>query len=112
MIDYEKRFVEVDEILKNLPQEEFNKIPNDLIRIIRENKDFNYIWKYDKSKKITSQNLPKDTIAILSYINTEFILENEKRMLMRKIHYSNEMKEEELKMKKFNSKDIFRTFKK
>ena len=64
MIDYKKRFVEVDEILKN----------------------------YDKSKKITAQNLHRDTIAILSYINTEFILENEQKMLMRKIHYFNELK--------------------
>ena len=92
MIDYKKRFVEVDEILKNLPQEEFNKIPSYLIRLIKENKDFNYRWNYDKSKKITSQNLHRDTIAILAYINTEFILENELKMLMRKIHYFNEMK--------------------
>lgn len=92
MIDYKKRFVEVDEILKNLPQEEFNKIPSYLITLIRENKDFNYKWNYDKSKKITSQNLHIDTIAILAYINTEFILENEQKMLMRKIHYFNEMK--------------------
>ena len=30
MIDYKKRFVEVDEIIKNMPKEDFNKIPNDL----------------------------------------------------------------------------------
>lgn len=92
MIDYKKRFVEVDEILKNLPEEEFNKIPSNLIKLIRENKDSNYRWNYDKSKKITVQNLHRDTIAILAYINTEFILENEKKMLMRKIHYFNELK--------------------
>lgn len=51
MIDYKKRFVEVDEILKNLPEEEFNKIPSNLIKLIRENKDSNYRWNYDKSKK-------------------------------------------------------------
>ena len=107
MIDYKKRFVEVDEILKKLPIEEFNKIPKNLIRIIRANKDLNYIWKYDNSKKITAQNLSIDTIAILSYINTEFILPYEKRMLMRKIHYFNEMKEE-LKKKKLYSTDIFK----
>ena len=92
MIDYKKRFVEVDEIIKNMPKEDFNKIPNDLISIIKKNKDSNYVWEYDKSKKIADQNLSKDTIAILAYINTEFILENEQRMLMRNIHYFNEMK--------------------
>lgn len=107
MIDYGKRFVEVDEIIKNMSKEEFNKIPKDLISIIRKNKDSNYIWKYDKRKKLLDQNLPKETIAILAYINTEFVLENEQRMLMRKIHYFNEIKK-----KNFNSEDIFKAYKK
>ena len=112
MIDYEKRFVEVDEIIKNMPKEEIEKIPNDLISVIRKNKASNYIWKYDKRKKLLDQNLSKDTIAILSYINTEFVLENEQRILMRNIHYFNEMKKEELKRKKFNPEDIFKSYKK
>lgn len=112
MIDYKKRLVEVDEIIKNMPKEDFDKIPNDLISIIRKNKDSNYVWKYDKSKKLADQNLSKDTIAILAYINTEFILENEQRMLMRNIHYFNEMKNEELKKKKFNLENIFKSYKK
>ena len=112
MIDYKKRFVEIDEIIKNMPKEEFDKIPNDLISIIRKNKDSNYVWKYDKSKKLADQNLSKDTIAILAYINTEFILENEQRMLMRNIHYFNEMKNEGLKKKKFNLENIFKSYKK
>lgn len=112
MIDYKKRFVEVDEIIKNMPKEDFDKIPNDLIGIIRKNKDSDYVWKYDKSKKLTVQNLHTDTIAILAYINTEFILENKQRMLMRNIHYFNEMKKEEFKKKKFNPEDIFKSYKK
>ena len=110
MIDYKRRFVEVDEIIKNMPKEEFNKIPNELISIIRKNKDSNYIWKYDKRKKLLDQNLHKDTIAILAYINTEFVLEDEQRMLMRNIHYFNEMKNEELKKKRFNTEEIFKTY--
>lgn len=112
MTDYKRRFVEVYEILKNLPEKEFNKIPGDLINLIKINRDSNYMWEYDKSKKITEQNLSRDTIIILSYINTEFILEDEQKMLMRNIHCFNEMKEEEFKRKKFNPKDIFKAFKK
>jgi len=112
MLNYKRRFAEVYEIIKNMPKKDFDKIPNDLISIIRRNKDSDYIWKYDKSKKLEDQNLSKDTIAILAYINTEFILENEQRMLMRNIHYLNEIKKEELKKKKFNSEDIFKSYKK
>ena len=79
MIDYKKRFVEVDEIIKNLPKKDFSKIPKDLIDLIRKNKDSEYIWKYDNNKKLEEHNLHKDTVAILSYLNTEFILESNQK---------------------------------
>ena len=52
MIDYKKRFVEVDEIIKYLPKKEFSKIPSNLIDLIEKNKDSKYIWKYDNNKKL------------------------------------------------------------
>lgn len=108
MIDYKKRFVEVDEIIKYLPNEVFNKIPNDVLCLIRKNRDSTYIWKYDNGKKLEEQNIHKDTVAILSYINTEFILEGKQKILMQNIHYYNEMKSEKLKREKFNPENIFK----
>jgi len=112
MIDYKKRLVEVDEILKYLPKKDFDKIPKDLLKLIRENKDSSYVWKYDTNKQLKDQNIHKDTIAILSYINIEFILENKQKMLMKKIHYCNEMKKERFKKEKFSSENIFKFSKK
>lgn len=106
MNDYKRRFVEVYEIIKHLPKEEFDKIPNDVLELIRKNKNSNYTWQYD-DKKLKDKNIHKDTVAILSYINTEFILENKKKMLMQSIHYCNEMKNEELKREKFSPENIF-----
>lgn len=106
MIDYKRRFVEVDEILKYLPKKDFEKIPNELIRLIRNNKDSNYTWRYDNNKQLIEQNIHKDTIAILSYINTEYILENKQKMLMKAIHDCNEMKNEKSKRKKFSPENI------
>lgn len=108
MIDYKKKFVEVDEIIKYLPKKELSKIPKDLIDLIRKNKDSEYIWKYDSNKKLEEQNIHKDTIAILSYINTKYILEGNQKMLMKNLHYYNEMKSEKLKREKFNPKIIFK----
>lgn len=108
MIDYKKRFVEVDEIIKYLPKKDLIKIPNDLIDLIRENKDSKYIWKYDDNKKLEEQNIHKDTIAILSYINMKYILEDNQKMLMKNLHFFNEMKSEKLKREKFNPKTIFK----
>ena len=108
MIDYKKRFVEVDEIIKYLPKKELSKIPKDLIDLIRKNKDSEYIWKYDSNKKLEEQNIHKDTIAILSYINMKYILEDNQKMLMKNLHFFNEMKSEKLKREKFNPENIFK----
>ena len=108
MIDYKKRFVEVDEIIKYLPKKEFSKIPNELIDLIRKNKDSKYIWKYDNNKKLEEQNIHKDAIAILSYINMKYILEDNQKMLMKNLHDYNEMKSEKLKREKFNPEAIFK----
>ena len=108
MIDYKKRFVEVDEIIKYLPKKEFSKIPSNLIDLIEKNKDSKYIWKYDNNKKLEEQNIHKDTIAILSYINMKYILEDNQKMLMKNLHFFNEMKSEKLKREKFNPENIFK----
>ena len=108
MIDYKKRFVEVDEIIKYLPKKDLSKIPNDLIHLIRKNKDSKYIWKYDNNKKLEEQNIHKDTIAILSYINMKYILEDNQKMLMKNLRDYNEMKSEKLKREKFNPENIFK----
>ena len=108
MIDYKKRFVEVDEIIKYLPKKESSKIPSNLIDLIEKNKDSKYIWKYDNNKKLEEQNIHKDAIAILSYINMKYILEDNQKMLMKNLHNYNEMKSEKLKREKFNPKTIFK----
>ena len=47
MIEYNKRLVEVEEILKHLSQTDYNKIPEDIKEAIKNNKDKEYKWKYD-----------------------------------------------------------------
>ena len=71
MIDYNKRLVEVDEILSYLSEEELLRIPEDVRKIIKENKDKDYIWKFDETKELKDQGLSRDTIIILSYFNSK-----------------------------------------
>lgn len=92
MIDYAKRLVEVDEILNYLPIDEYNKIPVDVINIIENKKDKNYTWKFDESKKLKEQDVPNDTIAILSYLNMEYILNDEQKDFLNKVHRLNDIK--------------------
>ena len=111
MNDYGKRFVEVDEILNRITRKDFNKIPREIINLIRENKDVNYIWNYDDSKSLKEQKIHKDTISILSYINTKFILEDEQRKIIKKFHILNEIKNEALKRQEYDPENIFKGIK-
>ena len=90
MIEYNKRLVEVDEILKHLSQIDYNKIPEEIKEAIKENKDKKYKWKYDDTKKLKEQDVPDDTIAILSYINMEYLLNEEQKKFVESLHKLNE----------------------
>lgn len=90
MIEYNKRLVEVDEILKHLSQRDYNKIPEDIREAIEKNKDKEYKWKYDDAKKLKEQDVPDDTIAILSYINMEYLLNEEQKKFVESLHEFNE----------------------
>lgn len=108
MIDYNKRLVEVDEVLSYLSEEDFFKIPEDIRQVIKENKDKEYVWKYDVSKELKDQNLNRDTIVILSYLNMEYLLNEEQKQLMQQIHELNEKKLEQAKAEKYNVEDLFK----
>lgn len=109
MIDYNKRLVEVDEILNYLPKEDLLKIPKDIRQLIKYNKDKEYVWKYDESKELKNQNLSRDTIAFLSYLNMEYLLNEEQKQLMQQIHQINEKKLERKKEEQYNSHNLFKT---
>lgn len=108
MVDYNKRLVEVDEILNYLSEEDFFKIPEDIRQMIKDNKDKEYVWEYDISKELKDQNLNRDTVIILSYLNMEYLLNEEQKKLMQQMHEFNEKKLEEAKVEKYGVEDLFK----
>lgn len=108
MIDYNKRLAEVDEILNYLSEDELLKIPEDVRKSIKDNKDKEYIWKYDETKSLKDQEVNRDTIAFLSYLNMEYLLDQEQKKLMEEMHKLNEEKREEEKKSKYDSNDLFK----
>ena len=101
-----KCLVQLDEILKYMPTEYLEKIPYDIRNSIMLYKDKEYIWKYDKNKTLKEQELDRKTIAMLSYLNMEYMLNNEQKEYMEKIHRINEQKLEKEKQEKYNL-DVF-----
>ena len=107
-MEYSKCLVEVDEVLKYLNPEELKKIPDNVRKAITDNKDKNYEWKYDESKKLEDQNLNRKSIAILSYLNMEYLLDEKQKSFIEQLHRLNEQKIEEQKQKSYANKDLFK----
>ncbi len=103
-----QRLVEVEYILKKLDNEYINKIPQEIWNYIEENKDKEYVFKYDESKTLVEQNLSIDTIAILTYINMEYLLDEQQKKEMQEILKNDERIAEEEKKKKYSVDEIFK----
>ena len=108
MIDTNKRLVEVNEVLMQLSEEEIAKIPEEVILNIRNKMDKDYKWKYDENKELSEQGLAKDAIAILSYINLEYLLNEEQKKLMNEIYKNNDIKMQKELQEKYNIDNIFK----
>lgn len=107
-MEYQKCLVELDEILEHLREEEQKKIPYEIRNIIKREKDKKYKWNYDETKSLREQNINRKTIAMLSYLNLEYLLSKEQKVVLSEIHKLNEIKTEEEKKKKYNTKDLFK----
>ena len=103
-----KSLTEVYEVIKRFSEYEYNKIPKETVDVIVKNKDNEYNWKYDDSKSLLEQNLSREAIAILSYINLEYLLSGEKRKLMEEIYKMNERKLEQKKSELYKTDELFK----
>lgn len=74
-----KALVEVKEILLKMDDDDFNKIPLEILDYIEANKDNSYIWKYEENLGFEEQKLSEYTLEILTYLCMEYILEGEEK---------------------------------
>lgn len=111
MIEYNKRLVEVSIILNHLNKSDYDKIPKEVIDRIEKNKDTEYVWYYDETKDLKDQKVSKDTIAILSYINMKYLLNEEQRKFVEEVFKENQKKIENIKIEKYNPYNIFKNTK-
>lgn len=112
MKDLDKRLVEVEYILKKLDKSFLDKIPLEIWEYLRQNKNINYTFNYDENKRLDEQDLNIDTIAILTYINIEYLLGEEQKREMIDLLKKDEFYDEVEKMRNYNVNDIFNKKKK
>ena len=104
--NYFKAYKEVIEILKNVPKESFDKIPQTIIETFNAKMDTNYNFSIDINKDFEEQELLDETKAILAIIFRDYwATPYQKERIQAKEKYDRQRIEEE-KRENFNY-DIF-----
>ena len=106
--EIKKALVEVKAIIERLSIEYYQKIPDNIKSYIEENKDKDYIWVYNEERELQEQNLSESTLAILAYINTEYLLNDEQKEFMNSLYEKNDKKLENELHENYNPEDIFK----
>ena len=102
-MEYAKCLVELNEVLEHLEKENLEKIPYDIREAILDQMDKDYSWSYDETKGLEEQNLDRKTIAMLSYLNMEYLFNKEQKELMEEYHRLNEKREREKNQANYNN---------
>lgn len=104
---FPKAYKEVLEILRYLPKESVEKIPQNLIEMFKEKMDNTYEFEIDINKDFQEQELLEETKAILANIYRDYLATPEvKANIEAKERHQMQILEEE-KRKKYNP-DVFK----
>ena len=111
MIDnyYKKGCKEVIEILSYIPKEDYDKIPKEIIKVLENDKDEDYNFKYNPNKTLDEQNVSKQAKTIIAILFRDYWSSEHQRKIIKE--YENDLykKIENEKKKKYNSNKIFET---
>ncbi len=100
---YSLSYVEVLEILKHIPKEDYEKIPKEKIEFYENNKDKNYVYIYNP----VNPKISRKTDAILINLYKNYIAKDDEKEKINHILKLNEMKNEQEKQENFDLNNIF-----
>lgn len=100
---YECSYVEVLELLKHIPKNEYQKIPKEKIEFYERNKDNNYKYIYEENYPQISLK----TSAIIVNLYKEYIASLDEKKKIEEILALNRIKRENESKEMYNSNDIF-----
>ena len=106
MTKYKNAYTEVYEIIKQLDEEEYNKIPSEVIKAIEENRNTEYEFDLDEDIELKEQELLPETKAILFNIFRDYLSTPEQKEKIIKMQAEERLKNEQKKAKQYNS-DLF-----
>ena len=104
---YKKAFSEVLEILKYVPNEEYNKIPKELVEMFEECSDKENVFKIDADLSFSKIGLSESAKGILVNLYTDFWVSGEERENIKKEDNLKRSLSDKQKKKKYNPEDVF-----
>ena len=104
--EYAKAYTELIEILKNLPQEEVDKIPKEEIDMYISNKDNEYNYKLNNEKSLEEQSIMHLTQILIANLYIQYWATDEEKEKIRKEEEEYFKKQEE-KKRAIYSNDVF-----
>ena len=105
--NYSKAYKEVIEILKYVPQESVNKIPQTMLNTFKAKMDQSYNFQVDIDKSFEEQNLLDETKAIFANISRDYWATPYQRKIIEEKERLDRQKAEEEKRKKYDP-DVFK----
>lgn len=105
---YEKAYKEVVEILKYVPQESVNKIPQEMREMFELNQSKTYKFEINPENPFEAQELLEETKAIFANIFRDYWAtpSQKEKILAKELYEINKIEEE--KRAKYNPNDIFK----
>lgn len=107
MMSKAKIYTEVLEIINNLSEDDYNKIPIEKINYYKDNMDKSYIYTINPENDLSKQNISREANAIIVGLYRDYFVTEEQKKVIDEILELNEKKLEQDKVEKFNSNTIF-----
>ncbi len=107
--NYKIAYSEVLEILKHISEEEYNKIPNDMIELFKTNANNDNEFVYNPNKTLEEQNVSETARTIIAILFRDYwATETQKEKIIAKQNYDRK----KIKEEKYNYNNLFNKNKK
>ncbi|MBO5348498.1 MAG: hypothetical protein J6A89_01570 [Clostridia bacterium] len=106
---YAKAYTEVLEILKHIPQDEYERIPKNEIQFYENNCDKNYKYIYDESLNVKDQTISKEANAVIIAIYMNYFANEKQKSIISEILKQNSVEVEKEKNQKYDVNSIFKS---
>ena len=105
---YSKACTEVLEIVKYLPKNEYDKIPQEKIKFFEDNKDDSYEFSINPEKTLEEQNISIEANSIIVVLFRDYFASEQQKEKLKVILEQNDAKYQEEIRNKYNPNDIFK----